>query len=101
MYKHTFHRLSLLIHIVCIFHTLEVFFKSANFERWFRNRQNEIQQKLQLLHYEALSVAVRILTRLEANEDIDSSEVIRSNPVAKPLIRLQFRYSLNVGKPLT
>ncbi|CAB4002107.1 DENND6A-like isoform X1 [Paramuricea clavata] len=44
------------------------FFKSANFEGWFRNRQYEIQQKLQLLHLEALSVADMTLWTSAKNE---------------------------------
>lgn len=48
---------SILLTSFCSFRS---FFKSANFEGWFRNRQYEIQQKLQLLHLEALSVAVCI-----------------------------------------
>lgn len=36
------------------------FFKSANFEGWLRCRQQEIRQKLELLHLEALGKAVSI-----------------------------------------
>ena len=48
---------------------LRKFFRSANFEGWLRHRQQEIRQKLELLHLEALGKAV---SRVLFNNPLDA-----------------------------
>ncbi|XP_014782482.2 protein DENND6A isoform X4 [Octopus bimaculoides] len=51
------------------------FFQSANFEGWYRHRQHEVNQKLQVLHMEALS-NVDIQDWIRDKEEVEIVDLI-------------------------